>query len=118
MAKSKIKNITIKESKGTFNIFSTTKKSQSKEHDFSELSDLRKLLSNEKARLLDTIKTKSPGSIYELSKVLKRPFKAVNDDAKFLEKYGLIQLKKEKVKNRDRLKPIIAIDTLTVNFQL
>ena len=118
MAKAKTKEIKIRESKGTFNLFSTSKKSGDKDYQFEDLKDLRKLLSNEKAKVLDAIKVQTPGSIYELSKILKRPFKAVTDDVHFLEKYGIIKLKKEKVNNRSRLKPIIAISILTVNFQL
>jgi hypothetical protein len=37
--------------------------------DFSGLLALRQLLSDEKARILHTIKTKNPKSIYELAKI-------------------------------------------------
>ena len=42
-----------------------------------EITNLRQLLSNEKAKLINTIKTQNPGSIYELSRFLKRDFRAV-----------------------------------------
>lgn len=117
MAKTKIKEITIKESKGNFSIF-YSKKSQNNDYDFQDLSQLRRLLNKEKARLIDKVKTTSPGSVYQLAKELKRPFKAVMDDVKFLENYGIIRLKKEVVKNRKRHKPIIEIDKFTIHLQI
>lgn len=86
------------------------------EYDFSGISDLRQLLSNEKAKILNIIKTKNPESIYQLAKLLQRDFKAVREDIKLLEKYGFIELKSEIKGNRKRLKPIIVIDTLQVNI--
>lgn len=118
MAKTKIKEITIKESKGNFNIFYPSKKSQNKDYNFKNLSELRRLLNKEKARLIDAVKTNSPNSIYELSKQLKRPFKAVMDDVTFLEKYGVIKLKKEVVNNRKRHKPVVEIDKFTIHLQI
>ena len=57
--------------------------------DFEALSALRRLLSNEKARLLHVIKKNRPKSIYELAKILKRDFKSVNEDIKLLQRFGI-----------------------------
>jgi len=84
--------------------------------DFSGLVDLRQLLSNEKAKILNVIKNQKPESVYKLSKFLGRDFKSVRDDIKVLEKYGLIELKPEKAGNRNRLKPLMAIDSLQINI--
>lgn len=113
----KTKEITITQSKGTFSIFkkSGTKK---EDYDFEGASVLRQLLSNEKARMLNVIKTQNPLSIYDLAKKLGRGFKAVRDDVKFLERFGFIDLVEEKTKNRIRHKPELAVDTLTVNFKI
>ncbi len=78
----------------------------------SETSDLRSLLSNEKARILHVIKTKKPGSIYELAKLLKRNFKIVREDLKILEKFGLIKLVHVKEKEREKLKPVLQLEKL------
>lgn len=118
MVKTRTKEITIKESKGAFSIFYPSKKPPRENYNFQDLSQLRHLLNKEKARLIDKIKTDSPGSVYELAKKLKRPFKAVMDDVKFLEKYGIITLKKEIVKNRKRHKPIVEIDKFTIHLQI
>ncbi len=89
MAKTKVREITIEESKGAFSIFK--KADTSKEsYDFSGLASLRQILSNERARLLHVVKTQSPASVYDLAKKLNRGFKSVSDDLKLLERFGFI----------------------------
>jgi predicted transcriptional regulator len=85
--------------------------------ELSGVQDLRHLLSNEKARILFTIRAKEPGSIYELAKILGRDFKSVRKDVKLLQKFGLISLKSEG-KTRKKLKPSIALDELHLTFRL
>jgi len=86
------------------------------EYDLTGIIQLRQLLSNEKAKILNTIKTQSPESIYKLAKILGRDFKAVNQDIKLLEKFGLVELKPETKGKRKKLRPIIAIDNLQINI--
>jgi predicted transcriptional regulator len=73
---------------------------QKEKYDFSGLSDLRKILSNEKARILDVIKNEKPSSIYDLAKRLKRNFKPVYEDVKLLERFGFIELIPSKKKHK------------------
>lgn len=89
---------------------------EKEDYDFSGLSDLRKLLSNEKAKVLNAVKTEEPESIYRLAKILGRNFKAVRNDVDVLEKFGFIELKSEKKGERERLRPVVAIDKLQVNI--
>ncbi len=117
MAKEKVREITIAQSKGAFSIFKKTGISK-KDYDFEGLSVLRKLLSNEKARLLHAIKSQSPSSIYDLAKKLGRGFKSVRDDVKILERFGFIELIEEKTKKRIRHKPVIVIDTITIHIKV
>jgi predicted transcriptional regulator len=117
MAISKTREINIIESKGTFSIFKKASTSKS-DYDFSGMLALRQLLSNEKARILHTIKTRNPKSIYELSKFLGRGFKSVNDDTKLLKRFGFVDFVEEKTKNRKRMKPIIVADSITINFKV
>lgn len=113
----KLKEISIIQSKGGFSLF---KKSSSSgvNYDFRDLASLRQILSKEKARTLNVIKTQYPSSIYELAKKLGRSFKSVNNDIKLLKKFGFIELKEEFVKKRKRLKPIIVVDTLNISVKL
>ena len=117
MAKEKIREITITQSKGAFAIFKKARTSK-KDYDFEGLSVLRKLLSNEKARLLHAIKTQSPRSIYDLAKKLGRNFKSVSDDIKLLERMGFIELIEEKTKKRIRHRPEIIVDTITIHIKV
>ena len=111
-----LREITLKREKGAFTIF---KKGSAKEdYDFSGILALRQLLSNEKARILHVIKTQKPQSIYDLAKKLGRGFKAVNDDVKLLERFGFIELIPEKTKNRTRHRPVIVVDTISINVKI
>lgn len=114
---SKTREITIKESKGIFNIIKDKHISKS-DYDFDGLSSLRQLLNNEKARILHVIKTHEPKSIYELAKKLKRNFKPVFEDVKLLERFGFIELVEEKTKNRIRHKPEIAVDKINIEVSI
>ena len=71
MARSKTRTITIREENGTF--YSLFKRFAGEKHefDFSGIATLRKILSNERARLLHVVKTMKPESIYSLAKLLK-----------------------------------------------
>ncbi len=116
MAKTKIREITIRESKGAFSLFKTPGFSK-EDYNFSGILALRQLLSNEKARILDTIKTQKPISIYDLAKKLGRGFKSVNDDVKLLERFGFIELVEEKTKKRTRHKPVLVVEGVTIHIK-
>ena len=117
MPSTKTREITITKSRGTFSIFSKPKIDK-ESYDFSGISAFRQLLSNEKARILDVIKTQKPNSIYDLTKKLNRSFKAVQEDIKILERFGFIELIEEKTKNRIRHKPQIIVDNIIVNIKI
>ncbi len=117
MAKTKVREITIHESKGAFSIFKKSNASK-KSYDFEGLKALRRLLSNERARVLHVIKNKNPKSIYRLAKILKRPFKSVSDDINLLDKFGFIDLVEEKTKNRKRHRPVLAVEKITINIKV
>src|SRR3989338_9091123 len=103
MATTKTREITITESKGAFSLFKKSSTSK-KDYDFEGISSLRHLLSNEKARMLNVIKTQNPNSI--------------SDDIKLLERYGFIDLLEEKTKNRVRHKPEVVVDTITIHIKV
>jgi predicted transcriptional regulator len=116
----KIKEIIINQSKGAFSIFRIPrgKNSKEKEYDFSEISTLRQVLNNEKARILYTIKAEKPGSIYELSKKLGRGFKAVSDDVNLLKRFGFINIVEDKSKKRIRHRPELAVEGITIHLKI
>ena len=86
----------------------------SRKHDFSDVKLLRNLLSNEKARILHTLKKQKPKSIYQLAKLLGRDFKSVREDIKVLEKFGFIEFHAGKTGKRESLIPVLAIDKMEI----
>lgn len=112
----KKREITIVEEKGTFSSLFKRLYGET-EYDFEGLEAVRHLLSNQKARLLHMIKTKSPKSIYELAKLVNRDFKAVNEDLKVLKRFGCIDLISEKKGKRVRLKPVLIADMLQLEIK-
>jgi predicted transcriptional regulator len=109
--------ITLDQKQGTFTaIFQKLTGSKSKE--FSEVSLLRNLLSNEKARILHTIKVKKPSSLYGLAKLLGRDFKSVRQDIAVLEKFGFIEMLSIREGKREKLKPVLALDTLEIKINI
>lgn len=95
--------------------FRTTR--EEKEVELSKVSLLRKLLTNEKARILHILKVKNPSSIYQLAKLLERDFKSVRDDVILMKKVGLISLKKESKGKRKMLKPVLNVDKLEITIE-
>jgi len=119
MAKgTKTRDIDIVDESGTFTTFFKRMTGEHVDYDFEGLHTLRQLLSNEKAKILHTIKTKKPSSIYKLAKILNRDFKSVNEDIKMLEKFGFIDLLAEKTGKRERLKPVLVIDSIHINVTI
>lgn len=115
--KTKIREVTITDDGGAFNVFFKRLRGE-KEYDFDGLAMLRKLLSNEKARLMNTLKKSKPGSIYELAKMLNRDFKSVSDDVKLLEKFGFLDMIAEKTGKRERLRPVLVIDSMRIEIKV
>jgi len=85
-----------------------------KSHDFSDITLLRKLLSNEKSRILYALKFKKPKSIYRLAKLLGRDFKSVHEDLKLLERFGFIEFHAEKIGKRESLAPVLTVDEINL----
>ncbi len=116
--KTKSIEITITDDKGAFTSFFKRIAGDKSDYDFKGLASLRAILSNEKARILHIIKSRNPKSIYDVSKIVQRDFKSVNDDIKELERFGFIDLIKEKTGNRQRLKPVIVVDTIKIELKI
>ncbi len=108
-------SISITEKEGTFTSIFNKMRGESKN---SEVSTLRHLLSNEKARLLHIAKTKQPESIYKLAKLLGRDFKSVRHDIRILEKFGFIELISSHKNNRELLRPVVDADQVIIKITL
>ena len=99
---------------GAFNYMFKKFTAQKEDYNSSDLSLLRQLFSNEKARLLNTIKMKQPKSIYSLAKFLDRDFKSVREDILLLKKFGFIELISGKSGNRQTHKPVLTANSISI----
>lgn len=79
------------------------------------LDAMRKVLTEERIRVLKTIKKGHPQSIYELAKILGRDVKNTFDDVQFLAGMGLIELKKTK-EGREKTAPIVKYDRILLEI--
>lgn len=59
---------------------------------FTSIEPARNLLTPNRLALLRAVRSRRPGSIYELAKMVNRNLKNVQDDLSLLEKYGLIRM--------------------------
>lgn len=82
---------------------------------FENLEAMRKVLTEERLRILKTIKKDHPQSIYELSKLLKRDIKNTFNDVRFLSQIGLIELKKTK-DGREKSTPKVNYDRILLEI--
>jgi len=85
---------------------------------FGSVESFREFFTPKRIELLQVIKHKQPGSIYELAKLTHRDFKSVVTDIRILEKYGLIDTKKVPVKGGYKLMPIFDYDKLSVDIAM
>jgi len=108
-------SISITEKEGAFSSIFNKIRGENKN---SEISALRNLLSNEKARLLHIAKTKQPESIYKLAKLLGRDFKSVRHDIRILEKFGFIELISNHKNNRELLRPVVDADQVIIKIDI
>ncbi|PIN92955.1 hypothetical protein COU54_04965 [Candidatus Pacearchaeota archaeon CG10_big_fil_rev_8_21_14_0_10_31_24] len=116
--KTKIWDVDIANENGTFSFLFGKFADDKVDYNLEGLTSLRQLLSNEKAKILHTIKTKNPKSIYELSKILKRDFKSVSLDIRLLERFGLIEMSSEKTGKRERHKPSLTTNHIQINLNI
>jgi len=82
---------------------------------FENLDTMRKVLTEERLRILKTIKTNNPQSIYELAKLIKRDIKNTFNDVQFLAQVGLIELKKTK-DGREKTTPQVNYDQILLEI--
>ena len=121
----KVKNVTIRiksledvldEAKGVMQKLERGEKVKKHEGiSFENLEAMRKALTDERLRILKTIKKENPQSIYELAKLLGRDIKNTFDDVQFLTQVGLLELKKTK-HGREKTKPMVNYDRILLEI--
>ncbi len=71
---------------------------------FTSIQAARNLLTPNRLALLRAVRTRRPGSIYELAKAVDRDLKNVQDDLRVLERYGLVRLISDRGTGRRRVR--------------
>jgi predicted transcriptional regulator len=84
---------------------------------FENLEAMRKVLTEERLRILKVVKQRQPSSIYELAKALGRDVKNTFNDVQFLSEAGLIELKKTK-DGREKTTPIVRYDKILLEIRV
>lgn len=82
---------------------------------FENLDAMRKVLTEERLRILKTIKKEHPQSIYELAKMIHRDIKNTFNDVQFLSAAGLIELEKTK-DGREKTTPHVNYDKILLEI--
>ncbi len=101
------------------NVWDKTEKGEKlKKHEglyFENLEAMRKVLTENRLRMLKVIRKEHPSSIYELAKFLKRDVKNTFDDIHFLADIGLIELRKTK-EGRERNTPVVNYEKILLEI--
>ena len=84
---------------------------------FKNIETMRKVLTEERLRILKTIKKEHPPSIYKLAKILKRDIKNTFDDVQYLAEVGLLELKKTK-EGREKITPLVNYDKILLEISV
>jgi predicted transcriptional regulator len=123
----KVKNIKIS-IKGEKELFSEVKEvwgklergEKVKKHQaiyFESLDAMRKVLTEERLKIVKAIRKNHPASIYELAKILRRDVKNTFDDVQFLAQAGLVELKKTK-DIREKTTPKVDYDKIVLEISV
>ncbi len=75
---------------------------------FSNLKEMRKVLTEKRLELLKMIKDKKPASVYELAKIVDRDIKNVLEDLTYLKELGLVEI----TETRDKKIPHVDYDKI------
>ena len=84
---------------------------------FESIDDMRKVLTEERLRILKTIKKEHPQSIYELAKMIHRDIKNTFDDVQFLAQAGLVELQNTK-NGREKTTPLVNYNRILLEIQV
>lgn len=77
----------------------------------ADVETARSIFTEGRLKVIQTLKDKKPGSIYALAKLLKRDFKNVYEDVRFLSELGIISIE-ENDTGRSQKKPVLVCDEI------
>lgn len=78
----------------------------------------RRLMTNERLKMLSQVKSARPNSLYSLAKLLKKDIKTVATDAGILSSAGLLKLETYKEGKRTKVRPRVSTSKISVEFAI
>jgi predicted transcriptional regulator len=85
---------------------------------FTSIDAVRNFLTRERLALLRTIRTRHPGSLYELARMVKRDFKNVQQDIGILERHGLVRISKDPRGKRNVKVPQVPFEQIALKIAI
>ncbi|MFY9271271.1 MAG: hypothetical protein WAO55_16120 [Candidatus Manganitrophaceae bacterium] len=82
---------------------------------FENIDTMRKIITEERVRIIHVVKKEHPSSIYALAKLLHRDPKNVSDDVNYLAQVGLLELEKTK-EGREKTIPKVGYSKILVEI--
>ena len=77
----------------------------------ADVETARAIFTESRLKIIHTLKSKEPKSIYALAKLLQRDFKNVYEDVSFLAKIGILAIEESKT-GRKQKKPTLVCDSI------
>jgi predicted transcriptional regulator len=103
----------------TFDAVRTGRRVQSRDEvGFTSIEAARNFLTRERLALMRTIRTRHPGSLYELAKMVKRDFKNVQEDIGILERHGLVRISKQPRGKRQVKVPQVLFEEIALKIAI
>ncbi len=85
---------------------------------FTSLEAARNFLTRERIALMRTIRTRRPGSLYALAKMVSRDFKNVQEDVAILQRLGLMRISKKARGKRNVKVPRVLFEEIALKIAI
>jgi len=85
---------------------------------FTSIEAARNFITRERLVLMHTIRTRHPGSLYALAKMVSRDFKNVQEDIRILERHGLVRISKEPRGKRKVKVPQVVFEEIALRIAI
>jgi predicted transcriptional regulator len=105
----------------TFDAVRTRRRIPKKPRDevgFTSIEAARNFMTRERLALMHTIRTRHPGSLYALAKMVSRDFKNVQEDVRILERHGLVRIARQPRGKRKVKVPQVLFEEISLRIAI
>jgi predicted transcriptional regulator len=85
---------------------------------FTSIEAARNFITRERLAMLHAIRTRHPGSLYELAKIVGRDFKNVQEDIQILQRHGLVRIARKPRGKRTVKVPQVLFEEITLRIAI